>query len=85
MCMLSHLNRVRLFATPCTVARQAPLPMGFPRQESWSELPFPPPGHLPDSGIEPTSPAASALQAESLLLSHQKALIFAYSKEKKVA
>ena len=46
-----------LFATPWTVARQAPLSMGFSRQEYWSGLPFPPPGDLPNPGIEPTSPA----------------------------
>ena len=40
-----------------TVARQAPLSTGFPRQECWSGLPFPPPGDLPDPGIEPASPA----------------------------
>ena len=45
------------------IARQAPLSMGFPRQEHWSELPFPSPGDLPDPGIEPRSPA---LQADSL-------------------
>ena len=39
------------------VARQIPLSMGFPRQESWSRLPFPSPGDLPDLGIEPESPA----------------------------
>ena len=44
-------------ATPLTVAHQAPLSMGYPRQESWSGLPFPSPGHLPDPGIEPRSPA----------------------------
>ena len=49
-------------ATPWTVARQAPLSMGFSRQESWSGLPFPSPGDLPDPGIEPRSPA---LQADS--------------------
>ena len=43
------------FVTPGTVARQAPLSMGFPRQEYWSGLLFPPPGDLPDLGIEPTS------------------------------
>ena len=43
--------------TTWTVARQAPLSIGFPRQESWSELPFPAPGDLPDPEIEPTSPA----------------------------
>ena len=41
-----------------TVARQAPLSMGFPRHEYWSGLPFPPPGDLPDPGIEPESPAS---------------------------
>ena len=46
-------------ATPWTVAHQAPLCMGFPRQEYWSGLPFPPPGHLPDPGIEPMSPASA--------------------------
>ena len=44
------------FATPWTVALQAPLSMGFPRQEYWSGLPFPSPGDLPDPGIEPRSP-----------------------------
>ena len=52
------------FVTPWTVARQAPLSMGFSRQEYWSGLPFPPPGDLPSPGIEPRSPA---LQADSLL------------------
>ena len=55
-------------ATLRTVVLQASLSMGFPRQEYWSGLPFPPPGDPLDSGIEPTSPA---LQADSLLLSHQ--------------
>ena len=50
-------------ATPWTAARQAPLSMGFSRQEYWSGLPFPSPGDLPDPGIEPGSPA---LQADSL-------------------
>ena len=45
------------FATPWTVDCQAPLSMGFHKQEHWSELPFPSPGDLADSGIEPTSPA----------------------------
>ena len=48
------------FATPKTVAHQAPLSMEFSRQEYWSGLPFPPPGGLPDSGIEPMSPALAA-------------------------
>ena len=45
------------FATPWTVACQAPLFMGFPGQEYWSELPFPSPGDLSDPGIKPMSPA----------------------------
>ena len=47
-------------ATPWTVAHQAPLSMGFSRPEYGSELPFPPPGDLPDPGINPVSPAAPA-------------------------
>ena len=57
------LSRVRLFATPWTVAYQAPPSMGFPRQECWSGLPFPSPGDLTDPGIEAGSPA---LQADAL-------------------
>ena len=51
------LSRVRLLVTPQAVARQAPLSMGVSRQEYWSGLPCPPPGHLPDPGIKPRSPA----------------------------
>ena len=50
--------------TPWAVASQAPLSIGFSRQEHWSGLPFPSPGDLPDPGIKPRSPA---LQAYSLL------------------
>ena len=57
------LSHVRLFATPWTVAYQAPPSMEFSRQEYWSGLPFPSPGDLPDWGIEPWS---SALQADAL-------------------
>ena len=63
VCVHSSFSRVRLFATPWTVARQAPLSMGFSRQEYWSGLPFPSPGNLPDPEIKPGSPP---LQAESL-------------------
>ena len=59
--MLSH---VQLFETPWTVACQAPLYMEFSRQESWNGLPFPPPGDLPNPGIERTSFASSALAGE---------------------
>ena len=54
------LSPVQLFVTPWTVGHQAPLSMGFPRQEYWSGLPFPSPGDLPDPGIEPRSPALQA-------------------------
>jgi len=50
--------------------------MGFSRQEYWNGLPLPPPGDLPDPGIEPSSPTSSALQADSLLLSHWGSLQF---------
>ena len=50
--------------TPWTVALQAPLSMGFPRQEYWSGLPFPSPGDLPDPGIEPESLVSPALAGE---------------------
>ena len=55
------LSRVQLFATPWTVARQAPLSMGSFRQEYWSGLLFPPPGDLPDPGMIPAFPVTSAL------------------------
>ena len=55
------LSRIRLFATPWTVARQSPLSLGFPRQGYWSGLPFPPSGNLPDPGIEPVPPSSPAL------------------------
>ena len=54
------LSCVLLFATPWTVDCQTPPPMGFSRQEYWSELPFPSPGDLPDPGIEPRSPTRQA-------------------------
>ena len=54
---VKSLSRVRLFATPWTVAYHAPLSMGFSRQEYWSGLPFPFPEDLPNPGIEPGSPA----------------------------
>ena len=60
VCMLNYCTRVQLFATPWTVAHQAPLSMGFSRQEHWSRLPYPPPGDL-NPGIEPTSLASPAL------------------------
>ena len=61
LCVLSRFSRVQLFATPWTVAFQAPLSMRFPRQEYWSRLPFLSPGDLPDPGIEPVSLMSPAL------------------------
>ena len=59
---MKSLSHGQLFATPWTVVHQAPLSMGFSRQEYWSGLPFPSPGNLPDPGIKPRSPA---LQGDS--------------------
>ena len=55
-CCAVLFSRVWIFVTPWTVARQAPLSMGFSRQEYWSGLPFPPPEDLPNPGIKPRSP-----------------------------
>ena len=60
---VKSLSRVRLFATPWTVAYQAPQSMEFSRQEYWSGLLFPSPGDLPNPGIEPRFPG---LQADAL-------------------
>ena len=54
-------DRVFKKVTTWTIALQAPLSMGFPRQEYWSGLSFPSPGDLPDPGIQPASPTSSAL------------------------
>ena len=70
LCILSCFSSARLFATYWTVARQAPLSVGFSRQEYYSGLPCPPPGDLTNPGIEPRSPVAPALQVDSLPLSH---------------
>ena len=55
------LNCVQLFVTLWTVVHQAPLPMGFFRQEYWSGLPFSTPGDVPDPGIKPASSVSPAL------------------------
>ena len=56
---------VQISVTPGTVAYQAPLPMGFSRQEYWSGLSCPPPGDLSDPGVKPKSPVSPALQVDS--------------------
>ena len=61
VCMLSRFSCVQLFASLWTVACQAPLSLGFSRQEYWSGLPFHLPGDLPDPGIELSSLMSSAL------------------------
>ena len=71
LCVLSRFSCVLFFVTLWTVACQAPLSMGFSRQEYWSQLPCPSWGNLSEPGIELASPAAPALQADSLPLSHQ--------------
>ena len=57
---MKSLSHVQLFATPWTVAHQAPPFMGLSRQEYWSGLPVPSPGDLPDPGVEPGSPTLRA-------------------------
>ena len=57
VCVCESLSHAQLYVTPWTVAHQASLSIGFPKQEYWSGLPFPFPEDLPDPGIEPMSPA----------------------------
>ena len=64
ICLHACISHVQLFVTLWTVALQAPLSMGFSRQEHWSGLSCPLPGDLPNPGIEPRSPV---LQPDSLL------------------
>ena len=61
VCMLSRFSHIWLFATPWTIAHQGPLSMGFSKQEYWSGLPCPPPGHPPNAGFKPVSLIAPAL------------------------
>ena len=76
--MLSHFSCVRLFVNLWTVAHQAPLSMGFSRQEYWSGLPGPPPGDPLDPGIEPTFPVTPALQADAFNTEPRKPLFMIY-------
>ena len=67
LCCAQWLSRVRLFATPWTVAQQSLLSMGFSRRICWSGLPFPPPGHLPDREMKPASSASPAVTGVNFL------------------
>ena len=69
VCVLNRFSRVQLCVTLWTVAQQAPLSMGFSRQEYWSGLSCPPPGALPDLGIELASLASPALAGGSFTTS----------------
>ena len=71
VCLLNCFSHVWLFVTLWTVDRQAPLSMGFFRQEYWSGLPFPPSGGLPDPGIKPVYSASPSPQVDALSLSHR--------------
>ena len=74
MCVLSHFSCDHCCVTLWTLACQAPLSVGFSRQEYWSGLPCPLPGDLPDPGIEPVSLTLLPWQVDSLPLSHQGSL-----------
>ena len=67
--MLSHFSRVQL-CNPMKCSLSPPLSKGFSKQEYWSGLSCPPPGDLPNPGIEPTSPSTPELQANSMPLGH---------------
>ena len=67
---LKSLGHVRFFLPPTTIAHQAPLFMGFLRQEYWRGLPFPPPGDLPDARIQLVRPESPVWEVDSLPLSH---------------
>ena len=82
LCALCSLSHVQLCMTPWTAACQAPLSVEFPRQEFWSELPFPSPEDLPDPRIEPVSPVqevSPALHVDSLPLSNQGSPVNAHA------
>ena len=74
---LGRCSHVQLFVT--SVAYQAPLSMGFPRREYWSGLPSPPPGHLPDPGIEAKSLMSPALADGFFITSATWEAIYIYS------
>ena len=70
ICWCCLVNHVGFFEAQWTTAHQAPLSMGFLRQEYWRGLPFPPPGDLPDARIERVCPESPVWEVDSLPLSH---------------
>ena len=72
------LSRVRFFVTLWTIACQPSLSMGFSKQESWTVLPFPPPGDLLKPRIKPMFPVSPALQVNSLPLSSYRIITFIF-------
>ena len=83
LCLLSRFSHFRVLATPWTVVHQAPLAMGYSRQEHWSGLSFPPPEDLPDPGIELVSPASLALAGRFFTTEPpEKSLYFNFLKKK---
>ena len=84
-CVLSHFSHVWLFETLWAVACQAPLSIGFSRQEYWSELPCPPPGDLPNQGKGPASLRSPAVAGGFFTTGATwEALIFMYFKSNKL-
>ena len=75
VCMLSCFSHVQLIGTPWTVAHQAPLSMGFSRQEYWSALSCLPPGDLPRKGTEPVPLMSPALAGGFFILAPSGKLI----------
>ena len=77
--MLSCFNRVQLFVIIWTIVCQVPLSMEFSRQEYWNGFPCPPPGDLPNPGIEPMSPVSSALVGFFTTISTWEAPVYIYT------
>ena len=78
--MLSSFSRVQFFVTLWNCSRQAPLSMGFSRQEHWSGLPYPPPGDLPAPGMEPVSRLSPVFAGGFLTASATWALVWKQQK-----
>ena len=81
-CTLSHFSGIQLFVTLWTVAHQVPLSMGLYKEEYWAGLPCPPPGNLPNPGIEPASLMSFALAGRYFTTSAtwEAHLVYTYTK-----